>query len=168
MNCCRHIWAATWENQQSAYAKTKTQISFAVTVKLISTFVFATWIVQYLYFINTKFLAFSHLQWLYSLVCVRGPGQNPHCWFSHVAAHMFSYLPWKFPVLLCVTFEWRCFYDVKQVNWTCLMRINAFFFAHARGKTQDGWSGQYFIFYLFCFVAIFDLVHDVASIHSLC
>ena len=26
-----------------------------------------------------------HLQWLYSLVYVR-PGQNPHCWFSHVAA----------------------------------------------------------------------------------
>ena len=24
------IWAASWENQQSAYAKTKTQISFAV------------------------------------------------------------------------------------------------------------------------------------------
>ena len=28
-----------------AYAKTKAQISFAVTVKLISSFVFATWIV---------------------------------------------------------------------------------------------------------------------------
>ena len=72
------MWAASWENQQSAYAKTKTQISFAVT---------AIWIVQYLYFLNTKFQAPSHLQWLYSLVCVR-PGQNPHCWFSHVAAHV--------------------------------------------------------------------------------
>ena len=29
-----------------AYAKTKTQISFAVTAKLISAFVSATWIVQ--------------------------------------------------------------------------------------------------------------------------
>ena len=29
-----------------AYAKTKTQISFAVTLKLISAFVFDTWIVQ--------------------------------------------------------------------------------------------------------------------------
>ena len=56
------IWAASWENQQSAYAKTKTQISFAVTAKLISAFVFATWIVQYLYFLNTKFQASSHLQ----------------------------------------------------------------------------------------------------------
>ena len=74
------------EYQQSAYAKTKTQISFAVTAKLISAFVFTTWIVQSLYFLNTNFQASSHLQWLYSLVCVI-PGQNPHCWFSHVAAH---------------------------------------------------------------------------------
>ena len=36
------IWAASWENQHFAYAKTKTQISFAVTGKLISAFVFAT------------------------------------------------------------------------------------------------------------------------------
>ena len=38
-----------------AYAKTKTQISFAVTAKLISAFVFATQIVQSLYFLNTNF-----------------------------------------------------------------------------------------------------------------
>ena len=42
--------------------KTKTQISFAVTAKLICAFVFATWIVQYLYFLNPKFPASSHLQ----------------------------------------------------------------------------------------------------------
>ena len=83
-------WAASWENQQSAYAKTKTQISFAVTAKLISTFVFATWIVLYLYFLNTKFKASSHLQWLHSLVCVRR-GQNPHCWFSRVAAQICTF-----------------------------------------------------------------------------
>ena len=89
--CDIFIWAASWENQQSAYAKTKTQISFAVTAKQISIFVFANWIVQYLYFLNTKFQASSHLQWLHSLVCV-GPGQNPHCWFSHVAAHLFAHM----------------------------------------------------------------------------
>ena len=83
------IWAASWENQRFAYAKTKTQISFAVAAKLISAFVFATWIVQYRYFLNTKFRASNHLQWLYSLVCVR-PGQNPHCWFSLIAAHICS------------------------------------------------------------------------------
>ena len=59
-----------------AYAKTKTQISFAVTAKLISAFVFATWIVQSLYFLNPKFQASSHLMWLYSLVCI-GPGRKP-------------------------------------------------------------------------------------------
>ena len=37
-----------------AYAKTKTQISFVVTAKLISAFVFATRIVQSLYFLYTK------------------------------------------------------------------------------------------------------------------
>ena len=59
-----------------AYAKTKTQISFAVTAKLISAFVFATWIVQSLYFLNPKFQASSHLRRLYSPVCV-GPGRKP-------------------------------------------------------------------------------------------
>ena len=43
------------------YAKTKTQISFAVTAKLISAFVFATRIVQSLYLLNTKFQASSYL-----------------------------------------------------------------------------------------------------------
>ena len=69
-------WAASWENQRFAYAKTKTQISFAVTAKLIRAFVFAIRIVQSLFFLNTKFQASSHLQWLHSLVCVR-PGLKP-------------------------------------------------------------------------------------------
>ena len=54
----------------------KTQISFAVTVKLNSAFVFATRIVQFLYFLNPKFQASSYLLWLYSPVCV-GPGRKP-------------------------------------------------------------------------------------------
>ena len=58
-----------------AYAKTKTQISFAVTAKLISAFYFATRIVKSLYFLNTEFQASSHLLWLYSPVCV-GPGRK--------------------------------------------------------------------------------------------
>ena len=45
-----------------AYAKTKTQISFAVTAKLISVFVFATWKVQYLYFLNLKFQVSSYIE----------------------------------------------------------------------------------------------------------
>ena len=43
--------------------------------KLISAFVFATWIVQSFFYLNSKFQASSHLLWLYSLVCV-GPGRK--------------------------------------------------------------------------------------------
>ena len=54
----------------------------AVTAKLISAFIFATRIVQFLYFLNPKFPVSSHLLCLYSPVCV-GPVRKPHCWFSH-------------------------------------------------------------------------------------
>ena len=66
--------------------KTKTQISFAVTAKLISAFVFATRIVQFLPYLTPKFHASSSFLCLYRLVCV-GPVRKPHCWFSHEAAH---------------------------------------------------------------------------------
>ena len=56
--------------------KTKTQISFAVNVKLISAFVFATQIVQSLYSLNPKFQASRYLLWLHSPVYV-GPGWKP-------------------------------------------------------------------------------------------
>ena len=81
------IWAPSWENQQFAYAKTKAQISFAVTAKLISTFVFTTRIVQCLLYLTPKFQASSLLLCLYRPVCV-GPVRKPHCWFSHEAAHL--------------------------------------------------------------------------------
>ena len=68
-------WAASWGNQIFADAKKKTQISFAITAKLISAFVFATRIVQSLYFLNPKFQASNHLLWLYSPVSVR-PGRK--------------------------------------------------------------------------------------------
>ena len=58
----------------------KTQISFAVTAKLISAFVFAIRIVQCLYYLNPKFQASSHLLRLYSPVCV-GPGRTPKTGF---------------------------------------------------------------------------------------
>ena len=48
----------------------------SVTAKLISAFVFATSIVQSLFFLNPKFQASSHLLWLYSPVCI-GPGRKP-------------------------------------------------------------------------------------------
>ena len=59
-----------------ACAKAKTQISCAVTAQLISAFVFATRIVQSLFFLNPNFQASSYLLWLYRPVCVR-PGRKP-------------------------------------------------------------------------------------------
>ena len=56
-----------------------------VTAKLIFASVFATRTVQFLYYLNPKFLASSHLLCLHMLVCV-GPVRKPHCWFSHEAA----------------------------------------------------------------------------------
>ena len=48
----------------------------AVTAQLSSTFIFATWIVQSLFYLNPKFQASSHLLWVYIQVCV-GPGRKP-------------------------------------------------------------------------------------------
>ena len=70
----------------SAYAKTKPQISCAVTAQLISVFVFVTQIVQSLCFLNPKFQASSHFLWLYSPVSVRAY-RNPEEQFSHNEAH---------------------------------------------------------------------------------
>ena len=72
-----------------AYAKTKAQISFAVTAKLISAFVFATWIAQFPFFLNPNFPASSNLLCLYNLVCV-GPVQN------HIVGFLMTRLPYLF------------------------------------------------------------------------
>ena len=70
--------------------KTKTQISFAVTAKMISAFVFTTRIEQFLYFLIPKFQVSIHLLWLYSPVCV-GLARKPECWFSHDADQITIY-----------------------------------------------------------------------------
>ena len=74
--CITTIRASASENQQYAYAKTKAQISCAVTAQLISAFAFATQIVQVLFFLNPKFQASNHLLRLYRRACVK-PGGNP-------------------------------------------------------------------------------------------
>ena len=58
--------------------------------ELISAFVFATWIVQFLHYLYPKFQASSIFLCLYRPVCVR-PVLKPHCWFSHKAAHLKRY-----------------------------------------------------------------------------
>ena len=70
-----------------AKAKTKTQIKFAVTAKLISVFVFATRIVQFLFYLNQKFQDSSSFLRQYRLICV-GHGRKLHCWFSREVAHI--------------------------------------------------------------------------------
>ena len=60
-----------------AYMKTKVQINCAVTAQLISTFVFATWILQFILFLNLKFQASSHLLWLHKPVCIRPDPESP-------------------------------------------------------------------------------------------
>ena len=52
-------------------------------------FVFATRIVQSLYFLNTKFHASSSFLRLYRPVCVE-PVRKPHCWFSHKTAQILN------------------------------------------------------------------------------
>ena len=59
----------------------------SVIAKLISAFVFATRIVQFLFYLNPKFQASSSFLCLYRSVCV-GPVRKLHCWFSHEAAHI--------------------------------------------------------------------------------
>ena len=72
--------------------------NYVVTAKLISAFVFATRIVQFLFYLNPKFQASSSFLRLYRPVCV-GPGRKPHCWFSHEAAHLLQ------PYTIIVTSE---------------------------------------------------------------
>ena len=55
--------------------------------ELISAFVFATWIVHFLFFLNPKFQASSLALLLHNTVCVR-PVRKPHCWFSHEVAQI--------------------------------------------------------------------------------
>ena len=89
-----------------AYAKTKTQISYAVTAKLISAFVFATWIVLSLFYLNLKFQASNRILWLYSLVCV-GPGRKPR---RPVFSQRDSYIYAKTkPQINCATDQCLCF-----------------------------------------------------------
>ena len=52
-------------------------------------FVFATGIVQFLFYLNQKFQASISFLCMYRSVCV-GPVRKPHYWFSHKAAHFMT------------------------------------------------------------------------------
>ena len=83
-----------------AYAKTKPQTSCAVSVQLISAFVFIKQIVHSLNFLDPKFPASNYLLWLYSLAWfVSDLVENPVDRFSHDAAYIllsFSKLYFRF------------------------------------------------------------------------
>ena len=95
-----------------AYAKTKTQISFAVTTKLISAFVFATGIVQSLYYLHPKFQASSHLLCLPSPVCV-GPGwKHRRPVFSQRGSYCLPLQNWS--LCFSLQFVWWILIEVNQ------------------------------------------------------
>ena len=75
-NQCGSYMSRVMRKPDFTYAKTKAQISCAVTARLISTFVFATQIVQFLLYLYPKCQDSSFLLWMYRPVCV-GPGQKP-------------------------------------------------------------------------------------------
>ena len=100
-----------------AYAKTKTQISFAVNEKLISAFVFATPIVQSLYFLNPTFPVSSYLLWSYSPVCVR-PGRKPRRpVFSQRGSYRLHIQNFKLMAVVCVGVH-------AGLCLTCMIRIS--------------------------------------------
>ena len=80
----------------------------AVTAKLISAFVFATRIVQFLFFLNPKLQASDHLLRLYRPVCV-GPGRKPR---RHVFSRRGSLVSswWS-------TEFYMCYYIVTNLSW---------------------------------------------------
>ena len=78
-------------------------------------FVFATRIVQSLYFLNLKFQASSHLLWLYSLVCV-GTGQKTRKpVFSQRGSNIIKYPLYLF---FCVTLTCA---ELLSWNKSCLL-----------------------------------------------
>ena len=86
-NNCKENLDASWGNN-CANAKTKAQISFAVSSKLISAFVFAAGIVQFFTCLNPNLqLLAIYCGCTDSVICV-GHGNIPHCLFSHDAAQI--------------------------------------------------------------------------------
>ena len=90
--------------------------------ELISAFVFATWIIQSLFFLNSKFQASSHLQWLHRPVCVR-PGRDPEDQFSHVVARTLAPHTRKLQKP-CVCIQMECPVNVHLM--ACFMQIHRF------------------------------------------
>ena len=87
-----------------------------VIAKLISAFVFATQIVQFLFYLNRKFQASSSFLCLYRPVCV-GPVRKPHCWFSHEAAHILKGIMMR---MNCNDIDFKLIGTLKPI---CILRF---------------------------------------------
>ena len=80
-------WCRDSNPQQAICEPHREKTGFmCLTAQLICAFVFATQILQFLFFLNPKFQASSHLLWLHRSVCVGLVG-NPEDRFSRIAAH---------------------------------------------------------------------------------
>ena len=107
------------------------EIKVAVTAYLTNAFVFATRMVQFLYFLNTKFPASSYLLCLHRPICV-GPVRKPHYWFSHEAAHLYLFketlafctFPNKLQYLMRLMFIVGVKYSFLSSNCIVLLYIN--------------------------------------------
>ena len=125
-----------WHNKRNEPPHKKTSILHMRkqrrrTAKLISAFVFATRIVQFLYFLNPKFPVFNHLLYLYSPLCLR-PVQKPHCWFSQEAAQIMAD---------CIR---ACLLGGEHDNWMraqyCVLKLNTFYSRLLVGAVRKRWA----------------------------
>ena len=102
----------SFKEKKSAYAKPKAQISCAVTAQLISAFVFATGIVQFLFYLLPKFQASSVLLLLYRPVYVR-PGRKFSLQFILRKITFLSYEPCHFSFLTMFDTNWLIQSQIK-------------------------------------------------------
>ena len=118
-------------------------------MKLIRAFVFDTWVVPSLFYLNPLFQASGHLVWLYSPVCVR-PGQKPRRpVFSQRGSNDTNFLPEKFgnrDYLLAIesaTMDEDAEYSVLAKNIAGEVRSSAQLIVEPTnkpGKTNCGWK----------------------------
>ena len=104
--------------------KQKTQISFAVTAKLISAFVFITRIVQFLLYLYPKFQASSHLLKLYRRVCVRPGQKSQRPVFSRCSSYRFYGVCYCLPSVIHQAAVIKLFSCSAQLRLKLIMLIS--------------------------------------------
>ena len=125
--------------------KTKVQISCSVTMQMFRTFVFATKMVQSLYFLNPKFHAPSHF--LLALFVLDLVG-NPEDRFSHNATHTvgckygftfvrkYSHYYICYPAVLYPRLP-RC-NSLRETSFIVFITMNVYYGMQCAWVTEDG------------------------------